>query len=142
MIVLDSNVISELMRAEPAQVVVDWVQDQQAAALCTTAVSVAEIRYGIQRLPAGQRRTLLRNAADDVFDAFAEQVLPFDADSARHYADIVVERERAGTPISGFDAQIAAICRTHRAAIATRNADDFIGLGLNLFNPWTGLGPT
>lgn len=114
MIVLDSNVLSELMRTEPAQALAAWVQAQQAASLCTTAVSVAETRYGIQRLSAGKRRTLLREAADDVFDAFADQALPFDAAAARHYADIVVERERAGTPTSGFDAQIAGICRAAR----------------------------
>lgn len=136
MIVLDSTVLSELMRTEPAQAVAAWVQAQQAASLCTTAVSVAEVRYRIQRLPAGKRRTLLRDAADDVFDSFADQILPFDAASARHYADIVVERERAGTPISGFDAQIAGICRAHKAALATRNTDDFTGLRLTLVNPW------
>lgn len=136
MIVLDSNVLSELMRAQPAQAVVAWVQAQQAASLCTTAVSVAEIRCGLQRLPAGKRRTMLRRAADDVFESFADQILPFDAASARHYADIVVERERDGTPITGFDAQIAGICRTHKAALATRNTDDFTGLRLPLINPW------
>lgn len=137
MILLDSNVLSELMRTEPAQAVVSWVHAQQAATLCTSAVSVAEIRYGIERLPAGQRRTLLRTAADDVFSAFTDQVLPFDATSARHYADIVVRRERSGAPISGFDAQIAAVCRTHRASLATRNTGDFADLGLDLVNPWT-----
>lgn len=136
MIVLDSDVLSELMRAEPAPAVAAWVQAQRAGWLCTTAVSIAEIRHGIQRLPAGRRRTLLRDAADEVFDSFADQVLAFDADSARHYADIVVERESAGTPISGFDAQIAATCRGHRATLATRDTDDFSGLGLTLVNPW------
>lgn len=102
----------------------------------TTAVSVAEIRYGLQRLPAGKRRTLLRAAAEDVFESYPDQVLPFDADSARHYADKVVERERAGTPISGFDAQIAGIRRNQKAALATRNTDDFTGLQLRLINPW------
>jgi len=136
MIVLDSNVLSELMRTEPAQAVAAWVHTQHAGSLCTTAVSIAEIRYGLQRLPAGKRRTSLREAADDVFDAFTDQVLPFDAACARHYADIVVERERAGTPISGFDAQIASICRTHQAALATRNTDDFTGLQVSLIDPW------
>jgi predicted nucleic acid-binding protein len=124
------------MRTESAQAVAAWVQAQQAASLRTTAVSVAEIRYGLQRLPRGKRRTLLREAADDVFESFADQVLPFDAASARHYADIVVERERAGTPIGGFAAQIASICRAHKAALATRNTDDFTGLQLPLINPW------
>ena len=98
--------------------------------------AVAEIRYGLRRLPAGKRRTVLRDAADDVFESFADHVLPFDADFARHYANIVVERERAGTPMSGLDAQVTGICRTHEAALATRNADDFTGLQLRLINPW------
>jgi predicted nucleic acid-binding protein len=135
-IVLDSNVLSELMRASPAPAVVQWAQAQSVAALCTTAVSVAEIRYGIQRLPAGRRRTSLRSAADEVFEAFAAQVLPFDTAAAREYADIVVQRERAGIPISGFDAQIAAICRAHEATLASRNTQDFTGIGVDLVNPW------
>lgn len=77
------------------------------------------IRYGIQRLPAGKRRTSLREAADDVFDSFADQVLPFVAASARHDADIVGERDRAGAPISGSDAQVAGICRTHQRELET-----------------------
>ena len=136
MIVLDSNVLSELMRATPDDRVLRWVEGQPAAALCTTAVSVAEIRFGIERLPAGRRRTALRNAADDVFGAFAAQVLPFDADAAREYADVVVQRDRAGVPISGFDAQIAAICRSRGATLATRNTVDFTGTGVELVDPW------
>jgi len=75
-------------------------------------------------------------AADDVFSAFRDRVLPFDATAARHYASLVVEREQAGTPISGFHAQIAAICRSRTAVLATRNTSDFTGLGLELVNPW------
>lgn len=137
MIVLDTNIISELMRSAPAAPVVAWVDRQPAEEVCTTSVTLAEVRYGIARLPAGRRRDLLDAVADDVFGGFEEQVLPFDAGAAAHYARIVVERERAGTPISGFDAQIAAVCRTHRAGLATRNTDDFDGLGLDLVNPWT-----
>lgn len=81
-------------------------------------------------LPAGRRRALLGDAADDVFATFADRVLPFDAVAAGHYADVVVEREHAGAPMTGFDAQIAAICRVHRAGLATRNIDDFDRLGL------------
>lgn len=137
MIVLDTNVVSELMRTTPAANVVDWVTQQPAAEVCTTAVTLAEVRYGIARLPAGRRRDLLRAAADDVFSAFADQVLAFDAPAATHYADIVVERQHSGSPISGFDAQIAAVCRTHHATLATRNTDDFDHLGLDLIDPWT-----
>ena len=136
MIVLDSNVLSELMRATPLRSVVTWVEAQPPAGLCTTAVSVAEIHYGIERLPAGRRRTALRRAAEDVFDAFAAQVLPFDGAAAREYAAVVVARDRAGTPITGFDAQIAAICRSHAAVLATRNTADFTGTGVELVDPW------
>ncbi|HVA44581.1 MAG TPA: type II toxin-antitoxin system VapC family toxin [Acidimicrobiales bacterium] len=136
-VVLDTNVISELMRPEPDAGVVAWVGRLSPAAVCTTVVTLAEIRFGIARLPSGRRRALLDAAADDVFVTFADRVLPFDAVAAGQYADVVVERERAGAPISGFDAQIAAICRTHRAALATRNIGDFDHLGLNLLNPWT-----
>jgi toxin FitB len=137
MIVLDTNVVSELMRAAPSAEVVAWVHRQSAAEVCTTSVTLAEVRYGIARLPAGRRRDLLRAAADDVFGTFADQVLTFDGAAAVHYADIVVEREHSGSPISGFDAQIAAVCRTHHASLATCNTDDFDRLGLDLIDPWT-----
>ena len=136
MIVLDTNVVSELRRATPTGEVVVWVNRQPASEVCTTSVTLAEVRYGIARLPGGRRRELLRAAADEVFSAFADKVLPFDAPAATHYGDIVVEREYCGSPISGFDAQIAAICRTHRATLATRNTDDFVRLGLDLLDPW------
>lgn len=106
------------------------------ATVYTTAVTLAEVRFGIARLPPGRRQTLLADAADDVFGRFADRVLPFDAAAADQYGDIVVEREQAGAPISGFDAQIAAICRWRRATLATRNTDDFSRLGLDLIDPW------
>lgn len=136
-IVLDTNVISDLMRRAPDERVENWVSRLSPAAVCTTSVTLAEVRVGIARLPSGRRRALLADAANDVFATFADRVLPFDAVAASRYADIVVEREHAGAPISGFDAQIAAICRTHRAALATRNTDDFDQLGLDLIDPWT-----
>ena len=102
----------------------------------TTSVTLAKVRFGIARLPDGHRRTILGEAADDVFGTFEDRVLPFDAAAARQYADVVVERKRAGKPITGFDAQIAAICRSRRAALATRNTDDFGRLGLDLIDPW------
>ncbi|WP_239332004.1 type II toxin-antitoxin system VapC family toxin [Frankia sp. CiP3] len=137
LIVLDTNVISELMRTAPAARVAAWVTNQPATALNTTSVSLAEVRYGIVRLPIGRRRELLLAAADDIFTVFRDKVLSFDAAAGRHYADVVVERERAGAPISGFDAQIAAICRSHDAVLATRNTNDFTGLGLELVDPWS-----
>ncbi len=135
-VVLDTNVVSELMRPDPDGRVRDWVRVVPPAAVYTTAVTVAEVRFGIARLPAGRRRSLLSDAADDVLQAFAEHVLPFDAAAANRYGDIVVERELSGAPISGFDAQIAAICRCRRATLATRNTNDFSQVGLDLINPW------
>ncbi len=137
-IVLDTNVIFELMRATPDAHVEDWVRRVPPAVVYTTSVTLAEVRFGIARLPVGRRRTLLAAVADDVFWAFADRVLAFDAAAAVHYADIVVERERehAGAPVAGFDAQIAAICRSRGAVLATRNTDDFSRLGLDLVDPW------
>jgi len=135
-VVLDTNVISELMRATPDARVRDWVREVLPDLIFTTSVTLAEVRFGIARLAAGRRRALLGAAADDVFGTFADRVLPFDAAAANAYADIVVERERIGEPIAGFDAQIAAICRIHRAALATRNTSDFARLGLDLIDPW------
>lgn len=137
MIVLDTNVVSELMRSAPSQTVLGWVQGQSPPQLCTTSVTLAEVRYGIARLPAGRRKDRLLAAAEDVFTTFADRVLAFDAAAAVHYADVAVARARAGTPISGFDAQIAAVCRRQKAALATRNINDFSRLGLDLVDPWT-----
>lgn len=136
-VVLDTNVVSELMRPTPATAVRTWADHLQPTTVHTTSVTLAEVRFGIARLPPGRRRTTLMGAAADVFGAFADRILPFDGTAAGHYADIVVEREQRGMPISGFDAQIAAICRAHRAVLATRNISDFELLGLELVDPWT-----
>lgn len=136
MIVLDTNVVSELMRPSPAPEVVGWVRRQATDELRTTAISVAEIAYGIERLPDGRRRQLLRRTADEVFENFDEQVLPFDNPAALRYGQIVSARERIGRPIDGFDAQIAAICRAHGAALATRNGNDFEHTGVAVLDPW------
>ncbi len=125
MIVLDTNVASELMRPSPDPAVRDWVRARRGNELCTTSITLAEIRYGIERLPTGRRRDLLKATADEVFATFEDQVLPFDTAAAAHYPVIVTRRDRAGLPIDGFDAQIATICHTHDAALATRNLKDF-----------------
>jgi toxin FitB len=137
-IVFDTNVISELMRSEPSPAVVDWVRSRPANDLYTTSITLAEVRYGIERLPNGSRKQLLRTVADEVFATFEEQVLPFDAAAATRYAAVVNERDRAGLPIDGFDAQIAAICRSHGAVLATRNLKDFRGTGIDVLDPWQG----
>ena len=136
MIVVDTNVASELMRPSPAQAVREWVRSHEARELYTTAITVAEILYGIERLPEGRRKEVLRSAAAEIFEVFAEQVLPFDTAAAEQYALVVNERDGLGLPIDGFDAQIAAICRVQRAALATRNLADFRKTGVEVVNPW------
>jgi toxin FitB len=136
-IVLDTNVLSELMRPDRSEMVVRWFGAQPIDELRITAVTIAETRYGIERLPVGRRRTALNDRAEEVLRQFGEQALPFDLGSARRYATIVADRERVGCPISIFDAQIASICRHHDATLATRNVADFAGTGLVLVDPWS-----
>jgi toxin FitB len=137
MIVLDTNVLFELMRRRPAARVVRWVDGQDATALAITAVTVAELLYGVGRLADGARKAALAAAVDTlVRDDFAGRVLPFDVAAATHYADLVSDRERQGRPISTADGQIAAICRRHGATLTTRNVRDFDEVGLSLVDPW------
>jgi predicted nucleic acid-binding protein len=137
MIVLDTNVLSELMRRQPDSKLVAWIDAQLADALMLSAVTVAELLYGIARLPEGKRKADLHDAAWMMLkEEFDERILSFDALAAVHYASLVAQRESSGRPISMADAQIAAICLSHEAILATRNGKDFSGLGLTLVNPW------
>jgi toxin FitB len=137
MIVLDTNVVSELMRAEPDPVVVAFLDNVPGAALFISAVTQAEILYGIALLPEGKRRNALRTAADSMFERyFRGRVLPFDGDAAEAFADIAAGRREAGRPISHADAQIAAVAKSRGAAVATRNVTDFDGCGVPIVNPW------
>jgi predicted nucleic acid-binding protein len=137
-IVLDTNVISELMRAEPHPAVMGWVARQPRALLYTTYISQAEILYGIEALPEGRRRSALAAAAAAVFvEDFAGRILAFEATAAARYADIVVARRQAGNPIEGFDALIAATALARKASVATRDTGGFAGRGLTLIDPWT-----
>lgn len=137
MIILDTDVVSELMRPTPTAAVTEWVASQPSASLYTTSITEAEILHGIMLLPAGRRRTALEVASLAMFsEDFAGRILGFGSDAAAHYARIASDRRRAGHPISAFDAQIAAIARVMGATIATRNIADFEGLGLRLVDPW------
>lgn len=138
MIVLDTNVVSELMRPAPAERVVRWVGGQPATSLFTTSITQAEILHGVMLLPAGRRRTGLASAAEAMFrEDFGGRILPFDSTAAQIYARIAAERARAGRPISQFDAQIAAIARAAGAGIATRNVADYDGCGVDVIDPWS-----
>lgn len=136
MIVAETNVVSELMRVDPSLAVQAWVLAQGHHELRITAITVAEILDGIERLPKGRRRDTLREAAMDVFSRFTEDVLSFDAAAATVYPQIVDQRDRQGTPISVYNAQIAAICWANDASLATGNEKDFAGVGVELINPW------
>ncbi len=137
MIVLDTNVLSELMRREPSPTVITWIEARATASLFTTTVTQAEILYGIRLMPSGKRRSEIEEAAHEMFRAdFAGRVLPFDQDAAQAYAKIAASRRQAGRPITQFDAQIAAIALSRDGAVATRNIADFEGCGPDLIDPW------
>ena len=137
MIILDTNVLSELMKSKPAGPVVAWIAEQPTAGLYTTAITQAEILHGLMLLPAGRRRRALEAAATSMFaEDFEGRILGFGTDAAPAYARIASDRRVAGRPISHFDAQIAAIARSTGATVATRNVDDFDGCGVMVVNPW------
>jgi toxin FitB len=137
MIILDTNVISEAMSPSPHASVLRWLSGQTTSGLFTTTISLAEIVYGIELLPAGKRRSGLLIAAENMFaKLFAARILSFDEPAARAFASIAVERRLGGRPITLFDAQIAAIARANAANLATRNSADFEACGIRLVNPW------
>jgi predicted nucleic acid-binding protein len=137
MLVLDTNVISEIMKAVPSARVMEWWSQKQSDELFTTTVTVGEILYGIEILPRGKRRDSLRAEAEVVFTRdFAGRVLPFDEEAARAFSEIAADRRAKGRPMAAFDAQIAAIARSRGAMLATRNTADFEGYGVRLVNPW------
>ncbi len=138
MLILDTNVISEFMRPTPDADVARWLGAQPLDRLAITAVTVAEILYGLDVMPDGRRKAdLLDRFAVMLRRAFASTVIPFEDAAAVAYAGIRGDRERAGRPISVNDAMIAAIARAHGATIATRNVADFQNCGIAVFNPWT-----
>ena len=137
MIVIDTNVLSEALKPLPSPTVLSWLATQEPTSVFTTAITQAEVLYGVELLKPGRRRTRLLAVVENLFsEDFEGQILPFDEDAARAYARIVVAREKSGRPISQFDAMIAAIAHCHRAAVATRDTSDFEGCGVQVVNPW------
>lgn len=135
MIILDTNVVAVLMGTSRNLAAENWL-GQNASELHITAITRAEIRYGIARLPAGRRRNDYERAADAFFTGQRSRILAFGALAADAYGDIVADRERAGRPISVPDAQIAAIALVNRAAVATRDQGGFDLTGVSLVNPF------
>ncbi len=137
MILLDTNIISELMRPEPEARVVRWVDSLDRSNIGITAITIAEILYGVGALPDGALKKHLFEAASAMFDDYLfGHVFAFDHRAAIEYAHIVVKREQTGHPISMPDAQIAAICLINDAKLITRNTKDFVNIDITLYNPW------
>jgi predicted nucleic acid-binding protein len=135
-IILDTNVISELVRRDPSPLVLRTLGQLSSSDLYTTAITEAEIRFGLALLPRGRKYTALRNQLDLILkQEFAGRFLPFDSPAAEAYAALVAGRRSAGQPISVFDGQIAAITLIHGATLATRNVRDFRGLKVPLLDP-------
>lgn len=139
MIVIDTGIVSELMRAEPSTEVLDWIDDRPSRELFVTAVTEAEVRAGIASLPGGRRRQGLEAACERAFGGlFGERVLPFDSAAARAYAEVVAWRRATGRPASQADCQIAAIASSRGMAVATRNVRGFQDMGIEIVDPWSG----
>ena len=139
MVVLDTNVVSELMNADPRTEVLTWLDQRPTRELFVTAATEAEVRAGIAFLPESSRRRALAEAAERAFSSlFAGRILAFDSAAARFYAEIAAARRAAGRPLSLADGQIAAIARSRGMSVATRNLRDFEDAGIDLVDPWVG----
>jgi len=136
-ILLDTNILSELMRVNVSKRVIAWLDLQAPSNLFICAITRAEIELGLCLLPDGKRKDQLTQAALEMFDDFAGRCLPFEESSAIQYARLVAHRQKSGRPISVEDAQISAIALTHGMKLATRNTRDFTSIKeLELVNPW------
>ncbi len=137
-VVLDTNVISELIRRSPDPGVEAWVAGNPLEGLYFSAVSEAELRYGAAIVAAGRRRQMLISNIERLLqDAFTNRILPFDGGATRAYADLAARRRSAGRPVAHIDCQIAAIARSRGMAVATRNVRDFQGMDIEIVDPWT-----
>ena len=138
MIILDTNVISELLRPAPEPKVEHWLSAQDGLSIYLTSISEAELRYGLAIMEVGKRRAALVDAVDRILrEDFAGRILPFDSDAAQSYATIAAARRAAGRPIAHADCQIASIAHARGVTVATRNTPDFDGCQIDLINPWT-----
>jgi predicted nucleic acid-binding protein len=136
-IILDTNVVSEVSRPSPSEKVLAWMRSEPRSALFTTTITEGELLYGIALLPEGRRRQTLETlVAGILVEDFVGRILPFDSAAAREFAGIAATRRRIGRPISEPDARIAAIARSRGASLATRDIADFADCGLELIDPW------
>jgi predicted nucleic acid-binding protein len=135
MIVLDTNVVSEAMKPDPAPAVRDWLDEQSAETLYISSVTVAELLFGVGALPDGQRKQKLAAALDGLLDLFEGRILPFDTTAARHYAEVAVAARHAGQGFPTPDGYIAAIAVAHGFAVATRDDSAFKAAGVAVIDP-------
>ena len=137
MIVLDTNVLSELFKPAPHTGVMDWIASQPDGSLFTTSITRGEMFFGLHCMPDGHRKQTLLRGVNRLFEVrFSGQVLDYDSDAASIYSVVASGRRAAGQPISQSDAMIAGIVRAHGATLATRNVRDFEGCGVMLVDPW------
>ena len=139
MIVLDTNVVSEAMQAQPTPAVRAWLDAQVAETLYLSSITLAEMLFGIGTLPVGRRKDAMTKTLDGLLDLFADRVLAFDADAVRSYAELAVAARAAGKGFSLADGYIAAIARARGFIVATRDVAPFQALGITVINPWEAL---
>ena len=136
MIILDTNVLSALMRQSADPIVIEWMDRQPRTSIWTTSVTVLEVRFGLQLMPSGKRRSTLMEAFEAVLEKIAYRVAPFDVDAAMQAGDLMVSRHRKGRPVELRDMMIAGIALARHATLATRNTSHFQDASMPLVNPW------
>jgi predicted nucleic acid-binding protein len=136
MIILDTNVLSALMRQTPDPNVVAWLDQQPRLSIWTTSVTVLEVRFGLQIMAAGKRRSTVIRAFESILDKIGQRVVPFDASAAEQAGDLMASRHKAGRPRDLRDTMIAGIAIARHAALATRNTTHFDDISISLINPW------
>jgi len=137
MIIVDTNIVTEVMKDSPTHAVVSWLNDQETSTLFLTSITIGEVRYGLRIMPQGRRRLRLEQGFERILaEAFAGRVLPFDEEAARHYGDVMGRRKEIGRPVGVLDGQIASIARANGCAVATRNVKHFVECGIEIINPF------
>jgi toxin FitB len=137
MMILDTNVLSALMRATPERKVIAWLDQQPRTSVWTTSITILEVRFGLQIIAAGKKRSLLAQAFEEVLDKIGQRVASFDALAAQHAGDLMASRQRKGRPVDLRDTMIAGIALAHHATLATRNTVHFEDVSIPVVNPWT-----
>ena len=136
MIILDTNVVSGLMRQTPDRKIIAWLDKRPRTSIWTTSITVLEVRFGLQIMAAGKRRSLLIQAFDTVLDKIGHRVVPFDTAAAQQAGDLMALRHRKGHPSELRDTMIAGIVLAHHAELATGNTSHFADLSVPLIDPW------